>query len=302
MPGWLAWRFTALSWPDTTAAIDFTDEGSGLFWGWIAAALVVLGLSWWSRLRARGVNLQRRSPFRYSRAFFHVCFPEQFVSVTTAGLFAGGLTVAYYSRLGSGIAWPRSVKSVAAKRSAFKAAAAPGGRLVRSGLRASFPILVAVVRPSAPCPAPAPSDQQPAHSRPSALRLASMSRGRIPSTCSCARAITRGSRNSRNRSVSSPPEKLLLTAVDSPDLLAGAANQAVLQSDLDALCRTGNDSERVWRVPIKGIHEISATLNGRPVPVMIEEEGQQAAIPIPGPGRFRIHFRGAKFSIKDGTS
>jgi hypothetical protein len=292
VPGWLAWRFSADSWPDTTAAIGFTDERSGFFWGWTATALVVLALGWQPRPKARGTIIAAIA-VSLLPALFHVCFPEHFVSVS-AGLFAGGLTVLLL-RLGSGIAWPIG-QDRGRERSAFKTAVAPGGRLVRSGLRASL-ILVAVVL-ARQARAWAPSDQEP----PIPVLLpydGVYVPGQNPK-----QVLLRQSDYERLKKLSQPELKqpageILLTAATHRIFWPGD-HEAVLQSDLEL--RALGTTATVWRVPIKGIHEISATLDGRPAPVMIEEEGQQASIPIPGPGRFRIHFRGSKTAINDGTS
>ena len=129
--------------------------------------------------------------------------------------------------------------------------------------------------------------------------MVSMSQGRILSRCFCQSDYQRLKKLSQPE-LKQPAGEILLTAATHRISWPGD-HEAVLQSDLE-LRRTLGTTATVWRVPIKGIHEISATLDGRPAPVMIEEEGQQAAIPIPGPGRFRIHFRGSKSAIKDGTS
>jgi hypothetical protein len=292
VPGRRAWRFTADSWPDRAAAIGFTDERSDLFWGWIVAALVVFGLGWWPRLQELG-TITLPIAISLVPALFHVCFPDLLVSVS-AGAFAGGITALLF-RLGSGIAWPPGLDR-GRERSAFNAAAARGRGVVGSALR-GFLILVAVVL-ARQARAWAPSDQEPP-----VFVLLPYDGVYVPGQ-NPRNVFLRQSDYERLKKLSEPESQqpageILLTAAAHRITWSGD-HEAILQSDLElhALGTTAT----VWRVPITGIHEISATLGGRPAPVVIEQGGQQAAIPIPGPGRFRIRFRGSKTAIKDGTS
>ena len=65
--------------------------------------------------------------------------------------------------------------------------------------------------------------------------------------------------------------------------------EVVLSSELSI--RATAPGSATWRVPVGGAREISATLEGRPVPVFMEAGGQQAAIPIQGSGTFRLQVR-----------
>ena len=56
--------------------------------------------------------------------------------------------------------------------------------------------------------------------------------------------------------------------------------EVVLSSELSI--RATAPGSATWRVPVGGAREISATLDGRPVPVFMEAGGRQAAIPIQG--------------------
>ena len=62
-----------------------------------------------------------------------------------------------------------------------------------------------------------------------------------------------------------------------------------LVSDLELRSTVGAAS--TWRVPISGAHDITATLDGRDVPVFIEAGGQQVAVAIPGAGTYKLQVR-----------
>jgi hypothetical protein len=62
-----------------------------------------------------------------------------------------------------------------------------------------------------------------------------------------------------------------------------------LESDL--LLRVTGGEPASWRVPVAGAREITATLDGRPVPIFVEAEGREAVLALPGPGSFRIQLR-----------
>ena len=291
VPGWLAWRFAADSWPDQSATIGLVDERSGHFWGWTAAALVGLGLCWRPRLTGRAAVMAPIALSLFS-VLFHVFFPEQFPSVS-AGVFAGAITVLVL-RLGGGIAWPLG-PGRDRDRSALRAAGS-GGKLMRWRLRASL-IAVAVVL-AQQAKAWAPNRSRAGYSRPPALRWR-VRAGTEPQARALAPERLRATQEAFRAEAAQPAGEILATAAAHHISWSGD-HEVVLDSDLEL--RAPGPTATVWRVPIAGIHEISATLNGRPAPVVIEEAGQQAAIPIPGPGRFRLQVRGSKTAIKDGTS
>ena len=56
-----------------------------------------------------------------------------------------------------------------------------------------------------------------------------------------------------------------------------------------------------WRVPVSGAREISATVEGRPVPVWVEGGGRLAAIPVEGPGTVRLAIRRTATLARDGS-
>ena len=66
-------------------------------------------------------------------------------------------------------------------------------------------------------------------------------------------------------------------------------HQVTLISDL--VVQSRGEGQTVWRVPIARAREISATIDGHEVPVFIEEGGREAAVTIPGTGRFKIQIR-----------
>jgi len=84
-----------------------------------------------------------------------------------------------------------------------------------------------------------------------------------------------------------------------PLLLTGAVHHVAwsgdqevsLVSDLELRSTAG--AAATWKVPIAGAYDITATLDGREVPVFIEAGGQQAAITIPGAGSFKLQVRRA---------
>ncbi len=90
---------------------------------------------------------------------------------------------------------------------------------------------------------------------------------------------------------SSPPAgKGLLVLTGAVHHIAFSTEQgASLVSDLE-LTSTIHEAS-TWKVPIAGAHDISATVDGREVPVFIEAGGQQAGIPIPGAGSFKLQVR-----------
>ena len=65
--------------------------------------------------------------------------------------------------------------------------------------------------------------------------------------------------------------------------------EAVVRSEL--ILRNTSKSVATWHVPVGGAEEISATLDGRPVPVFIEASGQQAAVQVPPAGSYKIQLR-----------
>src|SRR5262249_22305508 len=55
--------------------------------------------------------------------------------------------------------------------------------------------------------------------------------------------------------------------------------------------RNPGSAPATWNVPVGEAREISATLDGHATAVFIEAGGQQAVVPIPGAGTFKLQIR-----------
>ena len=80
-------------------------------------------------------------------------------------------------------------------------------------------------------------------------------------------------------------------------ILTGAVHRVARSGDREISLvselelRSTSAAPATWKVPITGAYDITADLDGRKVPVLIEAGGEQAAISIPGAGSFKLQVR-----------
>ena len=105
-------------------------------------------------------------------------------------------------------------------------------------------------------------------------------------------------RLARPQAAAQPPLLILTDAVH--HVTRSGDGDVVLSSEL--AIRTTATGAGTWKVPVGGAREISASLEGHPVPVFMEAGGEQAAIPIQGAGTFRLQVRRTATLIKEGLA
>ena len=290
-PGWAISRFSASSWPSKTTRVEILDERSGLVPGLVLAVALLAMLSYMPLSPRWGVSLP--IALLVFSVLLHLWMPDSLANLT-AGIFLGAM-VSLLHRLGGQIAaLPGRQQRQSARRSG------PPARLPRKLFRAA-PLAFAVFLIS--------------HDHAEAQRGEA---GLVDSKPILALFPYEGTYDPGK-----PPLKVVFRESDyqllkglarhQPNeqapllVLTGATHHVTRTGDRDAVLsselsiRATTPGSATWRLPVAGARDITATLEGSPVPVFIEGDGKQASIPIQGPGTVRVLVRRTATVSRDGT-
>ena len=276
LPGWSTYWHTAASWPDESAYVVLVDERSRIVAGWMVAVAVLC-----------------RSRFRRGPRTKGVAMPLAVMCIS--------LLCHLWLPAGSTASRPGS-SSVALPILLLRLGAPPGSRhtLDRSVLRVAGATSLV------------PSARASTHLRSPLLlfvlqdRAGAMRRAELPIPVlmpyegvvdpgqNPTRMILRESDYRHLRSLARPPiprsglaefpwaqRPITSHGRQSRRPSSGASSSSAIRSK----------SVATWRIPVGDAKEISATLDGRPVPVFIEAPAQQAAVQVPAAGNYEFLLR-----------
>jgi hypothetical protein len=283
LPDWSTWRFTAASWPGEAARIQLRDRRLALLPGWAVAVLVLLALRFGRRSPRWGIIVPMT--VMTAAVLVHLWQAPRFGN-PTAGVFLGA-TITLLYRLGAYLAdSPRSRRRRAR-------AANPSSRLPRVLLRASPTILVVVL-----------SSLERAEGRrdeDSRIPVLLPYEGPYQPGQSPKQVVLREADYQLLDHLSRPlpsesPEPILIGATH--HVSWSGDQDVVVQSEL--VLRNPGPAPAMWKVPVGGARDISATLDGHAATVFIEAGGTLAAVPLQSAGDFKLRLRRTATLFKDG--
>ena len=264
--GWRRWRFAAPGWPDPDASAHLIDEQRRAVWGWTLGLAIILAGIAGRRLRAPRRAIVLTLLLATLVPALALC-PARDASIVR-GVAAGALAVLFFW-LGRSMPGRTRARPRGEPRSLFSVRLRPGG-LTTGLLIAAGTSLAGLAAPGAipprdvetpivalfPYDGPPDSDRRPDRV---VLRwkdaerlqsLAAIDRAR-PGAVPCALAAT--------HHVSMPDER-----------------EVVVESEF-TIAR-GDGPSPSWVFPVEDAREITATLDGRAVPIEIRPEGRNALV------------------------
>jgi hypothetical protein len=287
LPAWLTWRFTSVQWPPREARVVMSNQQASLVLGWIVALLGTLLLTWaWRPTFRRGLEVPLA--LLSTAVLLRLWLDEQFAAVT-AGLFVAAAS-SLLLRIGSHLTAPvrRSPRRLRGREGSSP-------QLLR-GLRGTvIPLVILVIA------------YQPAVARRAAdpvIPVLIPYEGSYDPRRPIDRVVLRQSDYDHLRGLAQAhapapsPQVILSEAIHRINWIDD--RNVALESDL--VLRASGQGAGSWSVPLADAREITATLGGRPVPVIIEAEGRRATIVLPGPGSFALRLRRTAAVSRDGPA
>jgi hypothetical protein len=275
LPGRMARRFSASSWPGADAFVRLADTRRRMLLGWIVAGLLALAWLAASR-RASGRWLILPALAVAACVVLDQILPARFGAVTAGG-FTGSLAILI-------VELARRTRRVRARPAA---AVWTESSLIRGAARAeagSASILVLAATLGSLSAAPAVDD-------PPIVALFPYE-GIFDPTRSPDRVILRLEdfhRLTRRASEARTP-RTTITALSAVHRVGRRSGQDVIvetEIELDA----GGHGPCAWRIPVSTARDISATLDGQSVPLAVEPGGEFATVVLPTDGKHRLRLR-----------
>jgi hypothetical protein len=283
-PGWSSWKFTRAGWPGPEDRAVLEDVRARAMAGLVIAAAVLVGLIWRRGRTPRRALLLPLAGIALA-IVLRLWLGDRLAS-PSAGLLVGS-ALGLLFRLGAQLAGrqPRD----------------PGTRSSRSSLRpmptrsllVRATILVPLVILTGHEPAAARRGSEGPPQRDPRIPVLLPYEGAYNPSLSPRQVVLRQSDYGMLQDLARPrapagPLPLIL-AESAHEISWTEDGQAVITSDL--LLRAATPEPASWSVPIARSREISATIDGRQVPVFIEGGGETARIAVPGNGPHRLRVR-----------